>query len=378
MRDQDQKEDVQLSTAKCAARTGLTVRALRVYEREGLLQPPRSASGWRCYGRYELIRINTICVLKEAGLTLAQMREILQQQGLQLEAHLTAQIEGWRAKQEQAERGRILANAALLRVRAGNGLSIDQLCALVQSIDASSTDPAMRPLVLRLLDIPLEQRAEVIRTRNEEWNPRWLQDYQEALRTRLDPDLERLMDAGVPPFSPEAQRLVDLQLQVMAQFRVREEVISWFSKAQAPNPCGVGGASDLLLRKGVARHVLANLKQRPTELSDIISHQWTPNPFLAPYFAQAESESAQCKGIDALLREAQRLSRSGTDGSETKRRALADEFQQICRTYGLGEPRTYAEWAALARPPPPGMTETEDRVIWNALADAVRVHSHDV
>ena len=185
MGEEDPKEDVQLCAAECAARTGLTVRALRVYEREGLLHAPRSPSGWRCYGRDELIRINTICVLKEAGLTLAQMRAILQQQGLQLEAFLVAQIEGWKAKQEQAQRGRILADAALQRARAGNGLSIDQLCALVRSIDASSTDPAIRPLVLRLLDIPLEPRAEVIRTQNEELNPRWLQDYQEASDTSV-------------------------------------------------------------------------------------------------------------------------------------------------------------------------------------------------
>jgi DNA-binding transcriptional MerR regulator len=367
MRDQDDH----LSAAECAARTGLTVRALRVYEREGLLQAPRSASGWRYYGRDELIRINTICVLKEAGLTLAQMRAILQQQGLQLEALLMAQIEGWKAKQEQAERGRILADAALQRVRAGNGLSIDQLCTLVRSIDASSMDPALRPLVLRLLDIPLEQRAEVIRTHNEEWSPRWLQDYQEALRTRLDPDLERLMDAGAPPSSPEVQRLVALQLQLMRQFRVREQAVNWFAKAQTPDPGGVGGGSDVQLRMGIARRVLATLKQRPTDSSDVLSHQWTQNPFLAPYFSQAESESVQCKGIDALLRDTQRLSSSGTDGRAAKMRVLVDEFQQICCTYGLGDPRTYAEWAALARPPPPGMTETEDRVLWRAVADAM-------
>jgi DNA-binding transcriptional MerR regulator len=331
MHDQDPESDAQLTAAEYAARTGLTVRALRVYEREGLLQPPRSASGWRYYGRDELIRINTICVLKEAGLTLAQMRVILQQQGLQLEALLTSQIEGWKAKQEQAERGRILADAAL-------------------------------------------QRADVIRTRNEEWSPRWLQDYQEALRTRLDPDLERLMDAGVPPSSPEVQRLVDLQLQLMRQFRVREQAVGWFAKAQAPDPGGVGGGSDVQLRMGIARRVLATLKQRPTDSSDILSHQWTQDPLLAPYFSQAESESAQCKGIDALLRDTQRLSSSGTDGRAVKMRVLADEFRQICCTYGLGDPRTYAEWAALARPPPPGMTETEDRVLWCAVADAMRLH----
>ena len=66
-----------LTASACAARTGLTVRALRVYERSGLLNPPRARSGWRQYGRRELTRLNTICVLKTAGLTLAQIRVVL-------------------------------------------------------------------------------------------------------------------------------------------------------------------------------------------------------------------------------------------------------------------------------------------------------------
>ena len=34
-----------LTAAECAARTGLTVRALRVYENYGLITPGRSAAG---------------------------------------------------------------------------------------------------------------------------------------------------------------------------------------------------------------------------------------------------------------------------------------------------------------------------------------------
>jgi hypothetical protein len=58
-----------LSAAECAARTGLTVRTLHVYEREGLLSPPRSENGWRLYGPAELARLSAITSLKELGLT---------------------------------------------------------------------------------------------------------------------------------------------------------------------------------------------------------------------------------------------------------------------------------------------------------------------
>src|SRR3954466_14482814 len=64
-----------LTAAECARRTGLTVRALRVYERHKLIKPLRSANGWRVYGPDELLRLNSIVALKALGLTLAQIRK---------------------------------------------------------------------------------------------------------------------------------------------------------------------------------------------------------------------------------------------------------------------------------------------------------------
>jgi hypothetical protein len=57
-----------LSTADCASRTGLTVRALRVYEEFGLVAPRRSAGGWRQYGPHGLVKLNTIALLAWASL----------------------------------------------------------------------------------------------------------------------------------------------------------------------------------------------------------------------------------------------------------------------------------------------------------------------
>jgi len=71
------KKSESRGAAECAQRTGLTVRALRVYERHGLIAPTRSATGWRCYGPKELARINVIVTLKAFGLTLAQIRSVL-------------------------------------------------------------------------------------------------------------------------------------------------------------------------------------------------------------------------------------------------------------------------------------------------------------
>src|SRR5262245_42520119 len=75
MTDLDGKDEG-LTAAEGAARTGLTVRALRVYEDYGLIAPKRTAGGWRWYGKAELVRLNTIGLLKTAGLTLAQIRQV--------------------------------------------------------------------------------------------------------------------------------------------------------------------------------------------------------------------------------------------------------------------------------------------------------------
>lgn len=67
---------------RLAARTGLTVRALRVYEREGLLRPSRAANGWRRYGPNDLMRLNTI---SQSG-RLASLLYALQMQAIETPA----------------------------------------------------------------------------------------------------------------------------------------------------------------------------------------------------------------------------------------------------------------------------------------------------
>jgi hypothetical protein len=60
-------ESSTISLAECMARTGLTARALRIYERNGLLTPLRSSAGRRHYRAQDLTRLNTITMLKSAA-----------------------------------------------------------------------------------------------------------------------------------------------------------------------------------------------------------------------------------------------------------------------------------------------------------------------
>lgn len=58
--------------------TGTTTKTLRFYERSGLLQPPaRTTGGYRDYPAQTVERVHFIRRSRAAGLTLAQIREVL-------------------------------------------------------------------------------------------------------------------------------------------------------------------------------------------------------------------------------------------------------------------------------------------------------------
>lgn len=57
---------------------GTTTKTLRFYEEVGILPPPeRTASGYRDYGPEILARLDFVRRSRTAGLTLAQIREVL-------------------------------------------------------------------------------------------------------------------------------------------------------------------------------------------------------------------------------------------------------------------------------------------------------------
>jgi DNA-binding transcriptional MerR regulator len=82
--DRKQTTETWLAAAECAARTGLTVRALRLYERHGLIAPRRTLKNWRLYGIKDIERLNEIIILKGFGLSLTQIAKLLRGQGKRL------------------------------------------------------------------------------------------------------------------------------------------------------------------------------------------------------------------------------------------------------------------------------------------------------
>jgi len=66
-----------LRPAEAARSLGVSVKALRLYERRGLLAPLRSTAGWRAYGPDQMARAAEIVGLRNLGLTLAEIGPVL-------------------------------------------------------------------------------------------------------------------------------------------------------------------------------------------------------------------------------------------------------------------------------------------------------------
>ena len=78
-------------TATAAARQlGVSAKALRLYERHGLIAPSRTRSGWRTYGAADMKRAADIVQLRKLGLGLADIGDVLRADGPGRETLLAA------------------------------------------------------------------------------------------------------------------------------------------------------------------------------------------------------------------------------------------------------------------------------------------------
>jgi MerR family redox-sensitive transcriptional activator SoxR len=75
----------QLTVMEIAGRAGVAVSHVRYYERAGLLPPPYRAGRNVRYPASVLERLRTIAEAREAGLSLAEIRELSELRGLVLD-----------------------------------------------------------------------------------------------------------------------------------------------------------------------------------------------------------------------------------------------------------------------------------------------------
>jgi len=128
--------DSHLSPAETAKRFGISIKALRLYERRGLLKPLRAANGstgaaWRVYGPDQVARLHQILALKRLGLSLGQIGELLVGQDA-LNAIRAVQERALAEDRERITRALTLIRKARAKLASGDVLSVDDLATLTQ------------------------------------------------------------------------------------------------------------------------------------------------------------------------------------------------------------------------------------------------------
>ncbi len=131
-----------LTAVDCARRTGLTVRALRVYEARGLVVPRRTHKAWRLYGPDQIARLHALVALKSLGFSLARIATLLNDQPADLDRTLALQHATLLDLRGRVDRSPGLVSAARAKQAAGHPLSTDDLITLVKetTMDTATTD----------------------------------------------------------------------------------------------------------------------------------------------------------------------------------------------------------------------------------------------
>jgi DNA-binding transcriptional MerR regulator len=98
--------DRRLKVGELARQTGLSIKTIRYYESRGLLeQPPRTEGGYRLYDPEEVARLRFVQRAKLLGLTLEEIRELVELAARCNEGEIVPRLEEvLEAKLEETER----------------------------------------------------------------------------------------------------------------------------------------------------------------------------------------------------------------------------------------------------------------------------------
>ena len=197
-----------LRIGQIAERSGVSAKALRLYEQRGLLKPcTHSQAGYRLYGPDALRRLMQIVLLKRSGFTLAQITALLSSATPVIAALLGERIEA--LERDLSDKARALQSLRAVAERVGSAstLDLDQLLesiTMTNKLDVALADTRRKEILERAdafgaLQTPAE--AARIRTRVEArldaLGPAGIEAVQRPWR-ELSADIRAAMTAGLP------------------------------------------------------------------------------------------------------------------------------------------------------------------------------------
>lgn len=236
--------DKALSIGELAERSGISVRALRLYEAEGLIKPVRTQAGRRVYQAGDVARLQQILLLKKAGCTLGQIGQLLDRRPFDPARLIDAQIEAL----EQTERNLVqslgLLRAARRQLSDGECLSVDALCDLIKMGEQSMSEENWKPVLDRYYT-PEEQEkwrgAKAVFSDGDQADlaVRWsdlIAEIEAAIACKVAPDDEHAQRLAVRWYELQKPLVEQLGVEVWNKTaRMYQEMDQWQTpQVQAP------------------------------------------------------------------------------------------------------------------------------------------------
>jgi DNA-binding transcriptional MerR regulator len=186
------------SITEVAQMAGVTSRTLRHYDAVGLLAPAHvGGNGYRYYEQPQLLRLQQILLLRELGLGLETIAEVLTGERDRIEV-LRGQQEWLRSEQQRLARLADTVARTIEHLQEGTAMSVSEMFDGFSERRAETEES----LAARYGDGVREQFAAA-NERTREWTQ---QDYLDAQQEgdRLDARVLQLLRSGVAPETPQA------------------------------------------------------------------------------------------------------------------------------------------------------------------------------
>ncbi len=185
-----------------ASRSGVSIRTLHHYDEIGLLSPAhRTESGHRVYGREEVVRLQQILSLRQAGFPLDEIRDLLDRRGIEprqaIELHIA------RLKEAAAAQQTLIAR-------------LESLAARCDSADIGEFLQTMEMMAMYEKYYTKEQ-LETLAKRREALGEETMQQVQEEW-PRLIASVRAEMERGTDPKDPRVQALAKRWNELILMF----------------------------------------------------------------------------------------------------------------------------------------------------------------
>ena len=180
---------------------GVSVRALHYWDESGLVHPSRrSDAGYRLYCETDIMRIQQVLVYRQTGMSLADIKEVLDEPGADAVTHLRRQRELLQGQVSRLQQMLLSIDTILDMQQLGGRLS------LAETVEIWGTD--WDPVYLAEAQAKwgdTEEWAESARRKARMTRADWEQAHSETVA--LETALAEAMHSGVEPGSPEANAL---------------------------------------------------------------------------------------------------------------------------------------------------------------------------